>query len=89
MEMVEPKNVVSSICDPGQLPDGLLESDRPVLLKGLVANWPLVDAAKQSADAADSYLRKFYNGRPVTVSPGPGVLGNAAGDSTSGPDDCV
>ena len=58
-------------CDPGRLPDGVLESERPLLLKDLVAEWPLVEAAKQSANAADSYLREFYNGKPVTVSVGP------------------
>ena len=57
-------------CDPGQLPDGVLEAERPLLLQGLVAHWPLVEAAKQSADAADAYLRRYYNGKPVTVSVG-------------------
>ncbi len=71
MNRVEPKSIESTVCVPGQLPDGLLESNEPLLLQGLVADWPLVDAAQQSADAADSYLREFYNGKPVTVSSGP------------------
>ena len=71
MSIAGPKAVESIDCDPGRLPDGVLESERPLLLNGLVADWPLVDAAKQSADAADSYLREFYNGKPVTVSTGP------------------
>ena len=71
MSIVGPKAVESINCDPGRLPDGVLESERPLLLNGLVADWPLVDAAKRSADAADSYLREFYNGKPVTVSVGP------------------
>lgn len=71
MSIAGPKAVESMNCDPGKFPDGVLESERPLLLKDLVADWPLVDAAKQSADAADSYLREFYNGKPVTVSAGP------------------
>jgi hypothetical protein len=71
MSIAEPKAVESMNCDPGRLPDGVLESERPLLLKDLVAEWPLVEAAKQSANAADSYLREFYNGKPVTVSVGP------------------
>ncbi len=71
MDIVEPKTVESRDCYPGKIPDGVLESERPLLLRGLVADWPLVDAAKQSADAADAYLRRFYNETPVTVSDGP------------------
>lgn len=71
MSIAGPKAVESINCDPGRLPDGVLESECPLLLNGLVADWPLVDAAKRSADAADSYLREFYNGKPVTVSVGP------------------
>jgi len=54
-----------------QLPDEVLHSETPLVLKGLVAEWPLVKAATRSADAADEYLRQFYNGTPVTVSDGP------------------
>ena len=71
MSIAEPKAVESMNCDPGRLPDGVLESERPLLLKDLVAEWPLVEAAKQSANAAASYLREFYNGKPGTVSVGP------------------
>ena len=58
-------------CEPGCLPEEALRSEHPILLRNLVANWPLVEAAKQSADAADTYLRQFYNGTQVTVSIGP------------------
>lgn len=58
-------------CEPGCLPDEVLGSSQPLLLRDLVANWPLVEAAKKSADAADTYLRQFYNGTPVTESTGP------------------
>jgi len=58
-------------CEGGRVPEEVLQSEQPLLLRNLVADWPLVDAAKQSADAADAYLRRFYNGTPVTVSDGP------------------
>lgn len=55
---------------PAQLPDEVLIDSQPVVLKGLVSEWPVVKASRQSADAADAYLRSFYNGTPVSVSSG-------------------
>lgn len=75
MDIVEPKTIESRDCDPGKIPDRVLESEQPLLLKGLVADWPLVDAAKRSAEDADAYLRDFYNGKRVTVSVGPPEIG--------------
>uniref|UniRef100_UPI00191C0497 cupin-like domain-containing protein n=3 Tax=Pseudomonadota TaxID=1224 RepID=UPI00191C0497 len=41
------------------LPAALLQSTEPVLLRGLVSHWPLVQAARRSdADFCD-YLRRF------------------------------
>lgn len=51
--------------DPQALPDALLRSTTPVVLRGLVAQWPIVQAAQQSAKAASDYLRGFYRGAPV------------------------
>jgi hypothetical protein len=53
--------------DPAALPDAVLTSTRPLLLRGLVAGWPLVQAGLQSADAAMSYLKRFYQGATVGV----------------------
>jgi hypothetical protein len=47
------------------LPDEVLCSPVPLVLRGLVAHWPLVQAAQRSARAADSYLRRFYRGATV------------------------
>lgn len=58
-------------CTPANIPDDVFRSEQPLLLRGLVAEWPLVKAARQSAEAVDQYLRQFYNGTPVTVSVGP------------------
>lgn len=51
--------------DPNALPDYVLTSAQPIVLKGLVANWPIVRAGLESAQAADAYIRKFY--RDATV----------------------
>jgi Cupin-like domain len=47
------------------LSDALLQATGPVVLKGLVAHWPMVRAAVASAHSADAYLRSFY--RDATV----------------------
>jgi hypothetical protein len=39
----------------------LLSSNTPVVLRGLVKDWPLVAHAKQSNQAAQSYLKQHYN----------------------------
>lgn len=51
---------------PGAVPyDELLAEGRPVVLKGLARDWPLVREGLRSAEAAASYLKRFYNGKPV------------------------
>ena len=71
MSSIEQQVREISGCEDGHVPEEVLRSEQPLLLRGLVADWPLVEAAKQSADAADAYLRQFYKGTPVTVSEGP------------------
>lgn len=51
--------------DPRALPDDVLLSTQPVVLKGLVADWPLVRAGLESNQSAAIYIRKFY--RDATV----------------------
>lgn len=50
---------------PDRLPEEVLRSDEPLLLKGLVADWPLVQAARKSAQDVDLYLRRFSNNENV------------------------
>jgi hypothetical protein len=45
--------------------DQLMTGEQPVILKGLVKDWPLVQMGSP-ADAAE-YLKSFYQGRPVTA----------------------
>ena len=52
------------------------DATEPVLLKGLVSDWPVVKCAQQSDAAVDSYLRKFYQGASVGVfTGGPDIAG--------------
>jgi hypothetical protein len=57
-------------CLPSAIPEQILNSTEPVVLKGLVANWPLVKAGLESINAADNYIRQFYSGEPVTAYSG-------------------
>lgn len=51
--------------DPRALPDDVLRSTQPIVLKGLVADWPMVRAGLESSQSAIAYIRKFY--RDATV----------------------
>ena len=51
--------------DPRALPEAILQATEPVVIRGLVADWPVVKAGLGSAQAAVTYLRSFY--RDATV----------------------
>jgi hypothetical protein len=53
-----------------RIPDELLRATTPYVVRGLAADWPLVRAARTSADAADAYLRRFYNNAKVGATVG-------------------
>ena len=53
----------------------LIEQQQPVLLRGLVRDWPLVRAGLAGADAAAAYLKRFYAGAPVVGYAGPPAIG--------------
>ncbi|KPJ79593.1 MAG: cupin [Gammaproteobacteria bacterium SG8_30] len=68
---------------PIEFPDAVRDCSGPALFRGLVAEWPLVGAARRSNRAVDEYLRRFYNGSPVTVSVGePDIKGRIFYDDT-------
>jgi hypothetical protein len=52
---------------PKDLSDAILTSTEPLILRGLVSNWPLVQAGLSSQQAASAYLRRFYQGAPVVA----------------------
>ena len=45
---------------PADLGPAILASTEPLLLRGLVADWPAVAAARTSPQAAIAYLRRWY-----------------------------
>src|SRR5690606_29747225 len=51
--------------DPRALPDDVLQSTQPLVLKGLVADWPMVRAGLEPDQSAIDYIRRFY--RDATV----------------------
>jgi Cupin-like domain len=61
------KSVETRDCTAGVVPGDVYESQQPVLLKGLVKHWPLVQAGLQSDQTAADYLRQFYTGKPVVT----------------------
>ena len=54
-------------CSAREIPDDVLRSDVPLVLKGLVSDWPAVQACSASLDAAAAYLGGFWTETPVTV----------------------
>ena len=50
---------------PAVLTDALLTSTEPVVLRGLAAAWPMVQASLRSPREAVAYLRSFYSGEMV------------------------
>lgn len=68
-------NVVSGIT-PDSIPAEIIYSPEPVVLKGLVKNWRLVELAQDSAASAVAYLKTYYNGRLSLINRGhPGING--------------
>lgn len=66
LKIDHPVKVVEGI-RPDAIPEELLTSTEPLLLKGLVEDWPMVKAAKQSPAEAIEYIRKFYQGATVGI----------------------
>lgn len=70
------KNVkVITGCKPDQIPEDVFHSPEPLILKGLAADWPIVQAGFKSDQDACDYLLKFYQGQPVGA-----FLGGPEGD---------
>jgi len=57
--------------DPRALPDDLLQSTEPVLLRGLVAHWPAAQAGARSGAEAAAYLRACWRDAKVGMLIGP------------------
>ncbi|MBB4657349.1 hypothetical protein GGR73_003936 [Xanthomonas sp. F14] len=61
--------------DPQQLDPAVLRSTTPLVLRGLVHDWPLAQAGATSAQAAAAYLRGFDRGEAVVAQVGPPDIG--------------
>lgn len=57
-------------CAANAIPEEVFSSTVPILLKGLVVDWPLTQAGMQSADTAAKYILGFDRGTPVTTYQG-------------------
>ncbi|MEP9400475.1 cupin-like domain-containing protein [Sphingomonas sp. VNH70] len=53
----------------------LLAADRPLILRGLAVDWPLVRAGHEGAAAAIALLKRFDGGRPVVCYTGDPAIG--------------
>lgn len=69
LESMQAISVLDGIA-PDAIPQAVLQSPVPLVLKGLVKTWPIVRAAEQSDEAAYDYLCQFYNGEPVNTAIG-------------------
>ena len=61
--------------DPRALPNDVLDSTEPVVLRGLAAHWPVVRAGMESQAAATAYLRRFHTDSSVVVMSGDPAIG--------------
>lgn len=59
-----------SYCNADSISDEVINADEPLVLRGLVEHWPVVQAGKISDATVTDYLRNFYQNKPVIVSVG-------------------
>ena len=55
---------------PHALTDDILMSKQPLVLRGLVADWPIVQAGLESPQAGVAYLRRFARDAPIVAMVG-------------------
>ena len=58
------------VSGPGELDERLLAAESPFVVRGLVEDWPLVQAGRRSGHDARTYLLDLHRDRPFTVSVG-------------------
>ena len=54
-------------CRPDTVTERVRAETEPLVLKGLVSEWPVVHAGRHSPQAAADYIRQFYSGDRVTA----------------------
>lgn len=65
MISIDKKVKVIQGCLPGQIPEEVFASPEPLILKGLAASWPIVQAGLESNADAAKYLLQYYQGQDV------------------------
>lgn len=60
---------------PDRFRDEIVPAQEPVVLRGMVADWPAVQAGRASPRAAANYLRALDNGTPADTMIGPPAIG--------------
>lgn len=61
--------------DPRALPDDVLHATEPLVLRGLVADWPMVQASLRSDTEGAAYVRRFDRNAPVVAQVAPPEVG--------------
>ena len=54
-------------CQPDSLSAEILDSPRPIVLRGIINQWPVVKSAKESSEQVLDYLSQFTTDEPLTV----------------------
>ena len=54
-------------CQPESVAETVVSVTEPLVLKGLVSEWPVVRAGRRSPQEAADYIRQFYSGDRVTA----------------------
>lgn len=54
-------------CTPDAIPAEVYSSNEPIILRGLVKDWPLVKAGLESNEKAIDILKSCYSGKPASV----------------------
>lgn len=54
-------------CSSLEIPEHIYTSESPIVLRGLVSDWPVVHYAKNSNHSVITYLKSFYNKQPVNA----------------------
>lgn len=59
---------ILEVSGPGGIPFArIIEADRPVIVRGVGRQWPIVKAGLDGPDAAMDYLAQFYSARPLVL----------------------
>ncbi|MDO3388264.1 cupin-like domain-containing protein [Gilvimarinus sp. SDUM040013] len=62
---------------PKQFHEEIVPQQKPIVMRGFAASWPVVEAARKSSRDFVKYLNRFYNGSKATVLLGhPNINGN-------------